>query len=345
MNNVDMRKAVFVDLPNFYSRLLRSGLGEPRDIREYFLRWLDLDLLSKWLMGELCPTWIFYSGRRLGPGSERIEGQYLSDYIKRISRLRGVTPYDVNIPGEQREPFTTTCECGKKVTAQWESEKGVDASLITHLFDTADTWDEAVLLSGDADFTPAVHALRRRGKLISGAGFSSASEGLVREFYTFHDLSSEILAADFASYLLFGRGQLVMRWLGDDMVPQDAEERAESVKLNCSWHCTDGNTFSPTYTSRGRLLEHEYARVILDSEGLTKDATRISLLKNFESLFPKLVFGSSILLVNPLVWERVAQVIPELVEEFSGTATASMGHISNIFYRQNDGSFVVKRDG
>ena len=81
----------------------------------------------------------------------RIEGDHLSAYIKRISRLNSVTPYDVNIPGEQREPFMTKCDCGKTVTGQWESEKGVDASLITHLFDTADSWDEAVLISGDVD--------------------------------------------------------------------------------------------------------------------------------------------------------------------------------------------------
>ena len=75
-----MRKAVFIDLPNFYSRLLKSGLGEPRELRDYFLHWLDLDLVSKWLTGELCPTWVFYSGRRFGPSSERIENQILEAY-------------------------------------------------------------------------------------------------------------------------------------------------------------------------------------------------------------------------------------------------------------------------
>jgi uncharacterized LabA/DUF88 family protein len=184
-------------------------------------------------MGEFCPTWVFYSGRRLGPSSERIENQYLDGYIKRISRLSGVTPYDVNIPGDQREPFTAKCECGKTVTGQWESEKGVDASLITHLFDTADAWDEAALLSGDADFTPAVHALRRRGKIISGAGFAGASECLVREFYTFHDLSSEILRSDFAAYLLFGEGQLITRWLTDDVVPKEVKDNATTITLKC----------------------------------------------------------------------------------------------------------------
>jgi uncharacterized LabA/DUF88 family protein len=157
----------------------------------------------------------------------------LDGYIKRISRLSGVTPYDVNIPGDQREPFTAKCECGKTVTGQWESEKGVDASLITHLFDTADAWDEAALLSGDADFTPAVHALRRRGKIISGAGFAGASECLVREFYTFHDLSSEILRSDFAAYLLFGEGQLITRWLTDDVVPKEVKDNATTITLKC----------------------------------------------------------------------------------------------------------------
>lgn len=38
--------ALFIDLPNFYSRLLKSGIESPRFLRDYFLQWLDFDLLA-----------------------------------------------------------------------------------------------------------------------------------------------------------------------------------------------------------------------------------------------------------------------------------------------------------
>jgi hypothetical protein len=335
-----MRKAVFVDLPNFYSRLLKSGIGEPRELRDYFLHWLDFNLVSKWLTGECCPTWVFYSGRRFGPSSERIEGQHLDEYIKRISRLTSVTPYDVNIPGDQREAFTVKCECGKTVAAQWESEKGVDASLIVHLFDTADSWDEAVLLSGDADFAPAVRALRRRGKIVSGAGFATASECLVREFYGFQDLSAEILRSDFAAYLLFGRGQLIARWLSDEIVSQEAADCATSINLKCEWQSEDGNESSALYSGGECLLVEQYAKIVFGSEGLAKNNSRADLLENFRVRFPEYAYDQYILLVNPLVWERVARTLPGFLRAFAGAATGTVGHIEAVFTKQPDGRFV-----
>jgi hypothetical protein len=339
-----MRKAVFVDLPNFYSRLLKSGLGEPRELRDYFLHWLDLDLVSKWLAGEFCPTWVFYSGRRFGPSSERIEGQHLDEYIKRISRLTSVTPYDVNIPGDQREAFMVKCECGKTIPGQWESEKGVDASLIVHLFDTADSWDEAVLLSGDADFAPAVRALRRQGKIVSGAGFANVSECLVRELYGFQDLSSEILRSDLAAYLLFGKGQLITRWMKDDIVPQEAVDAATNIKFTCEWESEERAESSALYSGGQRFLIEQYAKIVFGSQGMAKRNSRMSLLEDFRRRFPELTHDLSILLVNPLVWERVARILPGFLRAFSGASSGSVGHLETIFMKHADGGFVRKCD-
>jgi uncharacterized LabA/DUF88 family protein len=335
-----MRKAVFIDLPNFYSRLLKSGLGEPRELRDYFLYWLDLDLVSKWLTGEFCPTWVFYSGRRFGPSSERIENQLLEAYIKRISRLTSVTPYDVNIPGEQRESFTVKCECGKTVPGQWESEKGVDASLIVHLFDTANSWEEAVLLSGDADFTPAVRALRRQGKIVSGAGFSNASECLVREFYSFEDLSSQILRSDFAAYLLFGNEKLITRWMTDKIAPEDVKDKLTNVKLTCEW--TPGREDESLYSGGRRVLINQYGRVSFGFEGLIEKNSRLSLLEDFCKNFPELAFHRAILSVNPLVWERIDRVLPKFLQLFSGAATGDIGRIESVFSKQSDGAYLRK---
>jgi len=197
-------QALFVDLPNLYSHLLESGIDEPRQLRDYFLYWLDFDRLSQKLTDEFSSVWIFYSGRKFGPRANRIEGEYLDKYIDRTNSLKGVTAHDVDIEGKQRETAVYQCEkCGYQGVAQWESEKGIDASLTVHLFDTMDTWDVAYLLSGDADFVPVVASLRRRGKIVIGAGFSNRSTALVRECYDYIDLCDLFFREDIAAYHIF----------------------------------------------------------------------------------------------------------------------------------------------
>jgi hypothetical protein len=98
-----VRHAVFVDLPNFYSHLLTSGIGEPLWLRDYFLCWLDFDRLARRLTGEFSSVWVFHSGRRLGPSTGRVDGEYLRECVDRMNSLKGVTAYDVNIEGKQRE--------------------------------------------------------------------------------------------------------------------------------------------------------------------------------------------------------------------------------------------------
>ena len=210
------RHALFVDLPNFYSHLVESSLGEPRQLRDYFLEWFSFYQLANRLTDEYCPVWIFYSGRRFGPKPNRIEGQYLDDFVNRVNSLKGVTAYDVNIPGQQREPAKYQCEkCGHEGVAQWESEKGIDVSLTVHLFDTMESWDVAHLLSGDANYVPAVASLRRRGKIVTGVGFDNPSSALVRECYEYVNLSEYFFSKDISAYLLFKPAGLLEKWLVD----------------------------------------------------------------------------------------------------------------------------------
>lgn len=226
--------AVFVDLPNFYGQLLKSGLGPPQFIRDYLLTWLDFDLLAKNLTGYYSDVWVFYSGGRLGPSDARIDGSFLNEYIRRINALRGVTARDVNIPGEQREAFAVRCEnCGEETVAQWKSEKGVDASLTVHLFDTMDSWNRAILLSGDADFVPVVASLRRRGKVVVGCGFAAASSALVRECYEYIDLPERFIRRDMAAFTLFRPDGAVEKWL----TPAQPRNEPSSPKLELTLSC------------------------------------------------------------------------------------------------------------
>lgn len=227
---------LFVDLPNLYGQLLGSGLGEPKFLRDYFLNWLDFDRLAQKITG-LSPTpsvWIFYSSGRLGPSKARIDGEYLNNYTDRINSLEGVTARDVNIPGEQREAVKIRCEkCGHETVTEWKSEKGIDASLTVHLFDTMDSWDTAYLLSGDADFVPAVESLRRRGKIVIGAGFPNASSALVRECYSYVDLAEAFFKEDLVACMLFKADGLLKKWFTE--VQFDLDYSVEKLALAFQW--------------------------------------------------------------------------------------------------------------
>jgi len=226
--------ALFIDLPNFYSRLLKSGIAEPRLLKEYFLNWLNFSVLSQELTDSFIGIWAFYSGERLGPSSERITGQYLKDYIDKINSYRGVTALDVNIPGQQRESVEYECEnCKHKGISESKSEKGIDASLTVHLFDTMESWDMAYLLSGDADFVPAVNSLRRRGKIVIGAGFADASPALIRECYDYIDLGKEYIKEDVGAYLMVRKDGVIDKFLGSEIMPE--ENFKGRVILSVGW--------------------------------------------------------------------------------------------------------------
>ncbi|MBL9144002.1 MAG: NYN domain-containing protein [Verrucomicrobiaceae bacterium] len=315
-----MGSAVFVDLSNFYSRLVRSGLGEPRELRDYFLHWLDLDLLSTWLTSEESPpTWVFYSGQKIGAKSERVEGDYLKQYIKRISRLKGVTPCDVQIPGDQREKFTVNCGgCGMETSGQWESEKGVDSSLIVHLFDTSSSWDEAMLLSGDADFIPAVRSLRRQGKRVSGAGFHGTSEALVREFHQFIDLSQELIRDDFAAYLLFGPHGVLSHWLLDPVAEDEVISGSDQVSLTCGWGVAASRALvGNAYSDRRLLNGGKLVDIVLQDSGMRDLARRLKPIEVFRNRFPEICNGSRKFALSAHTWRKVQRAIPELLRNFA----------------------------
>lgn len=195
------KAALFVDLPNLYSSLLRADSERSRQLRDYILYWFDFDRLAYKLTGTFCDTWVYYSGRRFGPSGNRIEDNYLDGFIDRINSQKGVTARDVDIPGFQREPAYYACDaCGHQGIAEWQSEKGIDSSITVQLFETMDAWDKAYLISGDADFVPVVSSLRKRGKIVIGAGFSDASSALVRECYVYLDLDDLFFFGDYATY-------------------------------------------------------------------------------------------------------------------------------------------------
>lgn len=224
---------LFVDLSNFFNGLLRSGIDEHETLRDYFCDWLDFDLLGMALAGSFSAIWVFHSRGRIGSASKpRIDHEYVPAYIDRINRLEGVTARDVDTPRAEREIIREPCpDCGAELVVEPPGEKGVDASLIVHLFDTMDAWHTAYLLSGDADFAPAVASLRRRGKRVIGAGFPGAAPTLVRECYEYVDVGDVFLQDDFAAYTLFKKGGLVERWFTDEIQPRSGYGPSDRVQI------------------------------------------------------------------------------------------------------------------
>lgn len=320
--------SLFVDLPNFYSRLLSSGIEDQRTLRDYFLHWFDFDRLANKLTRQYSNVWVFYSGRRFGPSSNRVQDSFLDDFIDRTNSLKGVTARDVNIPGQQREPASYVCEqCGHTGLAQWESEKGIDASLTVQLFDTLDSWDEAYLLSGDADFVPTVESLRRRGKIVIGAGFSGVSSALVRECYEYLNLSELFLRDDIAAYQIFKDDGIVQRWmLGKIDALSKADYSSDPVELSFEWQRIDSDIMG----SDSNLLTIDDVvsigpkyRVFLITRGPIDLTSRCAIVSDFHHKFPQNVEDSDIsdghisLLISPLAWEGVRRRLKLITSKYS----------------------------
>jgi uncharacterized LabA/DUF88 family protein len=267
------KTALFVDLTNFYSQLIKSKLDSPQNLRSYFTEWFDFSALSSMLTYEATDVWVFYSGEKLGNKDSRIDKQYMKDLIKRLNKQKGVTCYDVNIPGEQREPQTSKCQsCGNETDIFWKSEKGIDSSLIVHLFDTMESWDKAYLLSGDADFVPAVNSLRRRGKVVNGAGFTAnASSALIRECFDYVNLE-DFISLDLINKSIFGENGLISKFFVKS-IPKSI------TKL--------GNTSNFAYEIQLNIylsyeFEWEKMHLTLNSPEITDSELKTSLLELFD---------------------------------------------------------------
>jgi uncharacterized LabA/DUF88 family protein len=203
---------VLIDLPNFFNGLTTESPIGPVLTKAYFLDWLDLELMASILNpapeDQSIGTWVFYSDRAMGRGAARLTPEELREFVKRHNRITGVSAKVADIPGEQGETFRFTCsECGAENDAQTHSEKGIDSTLITHLFETMDYWITATIVSQDVDYCPAVRALRKKGKLVYGAGFiKRAGEALITECFGYMDVMDEYIRGDLDLFLLFRRG-------------------------------------------------------------------------------------------------------------------------------------------
>jgi hypothetical protein len=206
---------VLIDGPNLFNDVDRylSKAAKPENnvLRTYFTNWFDIDRLVQATIGDFIPGFrlgglgvvIFHSEKTIGRSSVRIVPPESDQFWGRQGGLPGMSTVLVTVPGVQQEKTTKCPHCKEELSTELRSEKGVDTSMVTYLYEAADQWEEVFLFTNDADFVPPVQALRRRGKRVFVAAFETTSaSALRRACQSFFPIPANFLDDDYALFRL-----------------------------------------------------------------------------------------------------------------------------------------------
>lgn len=182
-----MKARVFIDFWNFSLGWRRDVFGGDCDWRALPMALLGEARALLQTTGETEPlaleeTLVYAS---VDPVEEVKLKRWLSDVIDRMPSYR------VTIRERKPQPKIIHCRnckatfdrcssCGARYMPR--TEKGVDAAIVTDLLTLAPTYDLAILVSGDADFIPAVEYLQGNGSVRvvnaawAGKGFDLRTE-------------------------------------------------------------------------------------------------------------------------------------------------------------------------
>lgn len=246
-----MSTLVLIDGPNTFNDVDRwfERSGAPHDAirRNYFRDWFDLDRLVyiaierngiEDFRAKGLGAVIFHSAKAVGRNAVRLGGEDADRFWGRQASAPGMSTVLVTVPGEQPERSTGICpQCQKTVNVTSTTEKGVDTSMVTYLYESLDQWTDAVLVTSDADFVPPIQALRRRGKRVFVAAVESEGSGaLKRACQTFFAVPPDFLTRDMATFSILQPGGLLDKALGL------LEERQGAAALDKVWISADGRT-------------------------------------------------------------------------------------------------------
>ena len=184
-----MRVRIFIDFWNF-------SLGMKQYNESYRLDWRKLPAL---LVSEACPNGsgtyegacVYASVNLKSEGDRRLK-DFLSNVINRMPG------YEIKI-AERKPKSSPKCNsCQYQITncpscegkLELTTEKGVDTAIVTDMLQHAwdNTYDTGVLLSGDADFIPAVKFLNLKGKKMVHASFINLGQDLANQCWMQVDL-------------------------------------------------------------------------------------------------------------------------------------------------------------
>jgi uncharacterized LabA/DUF88 family protein len=183
----DIRVRVFVDFWNFQLNLKQR---KP-DLQ------IDWKQLGPWMARQAgaviasLPGRVVYEGLHLyishDPNKTKDDG--LRRWaVNTLDRFPGVNVV-LKERKPKRPPSCPTCHesvetCPKcAATMRGTEEKGIDTALVTDMIRLAweNSWDVAVLVSGDRDFIPAVEYLEQKGRKVIHGGFPPSSMELSRK--------------------------------------------------------------------------------------------------------------------------------------------------------------------
>lgn len=149
-----MRVALFFDGKNFYSGWREAAKG----------RRIDFVKLSDWLVrrSEGKTLWgaYYYTSVEETFGAMTDAQQKLAGFLDMLETQPGFFVHTF-----KRKVSTVACtECG--VENRYHTEKEVDTTMVAHMLKLAasNAYDTLVLMSGDADYAPAIEAVRSLGK-------------------------------------------------------------------------------------------------------------------------------------------------------------------------------------
>jgi hypothetical protein len=163
--------------------------GLDPDIRKMYYRdWFDIDRLVEATISRDMQPWrdlgivVFHSNKAMGDrGKEhRFESPAQENFWARQGGNPNTATHLVEIQG---------APAGK--------DAGMDTTIVVYMFETMDRWDAAVLFTNDADFVPAVWALRRKGKRVfCAAPVGDRDSPLVRACQHFYHWNLGFLSTD-----------------------------------------------------------------------------------------------------------------------------------------------------
>ncbi len=155
------RVAVFIDGNNFYFGL-RKIYGKDKSLKNF-----DFQRFSNFLAGEGKVVGIYYYNAQL---DKEFNSKKFKSQREFFSELRKIPNFNLVLCKLLKRNITGT-------NKHYYIIKEDDINMAVDMVDGSadDTFDTAVLVSGDGDFVPAVRSVKRRNKRVENVYFDGSS--------------------------------------------------------------------------------------------------------------------------------------------------------------------------